>query len=142
MHFLANSISTTFNPPALPSQMATLCCWTIVHGWRSERTQFLRIFELRAELLSYKRLLRLLVPPSLAPALLDKAYRESRGGGGSDGGKVGGSTSGANGRGWVGPAAASSGVPADDDRFAERFDEASVLFAEGEAPDALNPCVP
>ena len=139
MHFLANSISTTFNPPALPSQMATLCCWTIVHGWRSERTQFLRIFELRAELLSYKRLLRLLVPPSLAPALLDKAYRESRSDGGGDGRKVVGGTSGlrpvsgGNGRGQVGPA------PPDDDRFAERFDEASVLFAEGEIPGALSP---
>ena len=119
--------------------MAMLCCWIVFQSWHSERTQFHRIFDLRAELLSYKRLLRLLVPPSLAPALLDKAYRESRSGGGGDGGKIGGSTSGTNGRGRGGPAAASSGVPADDDRFAERFDEASVLFAEGEIPGALSP---
>ena len=113
--------------------MATLCCWTIVHGWRSERTQFLRIFELRAELLSYKRLLRLLVPPSLAPALLDKAYRESRagdGGGGGDRRRRGG-TSGYLHRGG------SIGVAPSDERFAERFDDASVLFAEGRAVCAL-----
>ena len=121
-----------------------LCCWTVIQSWSSERTQFLRIFELRAELLSYKRLLRLLVPPSLAPALLDKAYRESRGDGGGDGGKVGGGTSGfrpmvGSGRGWVGPVDTSGGVPPDDDRFAERFDEASVLFAEGEIPGVLGP---
>ena len=110
--------------------MATLCCWTVIQSWSSERTQFLRIFELRAELLSYKRLLRLLVPPSLAPALLDKAYRESRAGEGGTGGfRPGGR------RGSV----RASGEEAGDDRFAERFDEASVLFAEGETNGALSP---
>ena len=99
--------------------MATLCCWTIVHSWRSERSQFIRIFELRTEILAYKRLLKLLVPPSLAPALLDRAYGDSRGAG--EGGRR---------RGSVGVDAAAAA--AENDRFAERFDEASVLFAEGE----------
>ena len=123
-----------------------------MEGWRSEHTQFLRIFDLRAELLSYKRLLRLLVPPSLAPALLDKAYRESRGDGGDDGGggggkKGGGGTSGAASAGGGEPGGIGRGAKAgtgggdwdfgkaapSDGRFAERFDEASVLSAEGGA---------
>ena len=146
------SDQTSYGKLYLPlPQIATLCCWTIVEGWRSERIQFLRIFDLRTELLSYKRLLRLLVPPSLAPALLDKAYRESRGGGGGSGGggggdvkKGGGGTSGIapagggeGGGSVLGTASAggrrfSTAAPSDD-RFAERFDEASVLFAEGGA---------
>ena len=155
--------------------MATLCSWTIVHGWHSERTQFLRIFELRAEILAFKRLLKLLVPASLAPALLDRAYRDARlgggggggagagtgpgggdggGGGGGGRGKKGGAASGAwtsgawseagaSEKGQAAPSGAASGaipgfvgsgVGNGDARFAERFDEASVLFAEGEAP--------
>jgi len=152
--------------------MATLISWMVIENWNSEYSQFARIHELRDELLSYERLLRLLVPPSLAPTLIDRAYRESQGGGGGakrkGKGKIGGGTSGIfpqeTGGIWqsMGPAAdagrsergmgagGTSGLPPGfhssspggsasgahaaqgGERFAERFDEASVLFAEGE----------
>ena len=70
------------------------------------------------------------MPPSLAPALLDKAYRESRAGDGGTGGfRPGGRRS----------SVRVSGGEAGDDRFAERFDEASVLFAEGETIGFFSP---
>ena len=116
--------------------MATLCFLTVILSWRSERSQFLRIFELRAELLAYKRLLGLLVPPPLLPVLLDKAHRDSRGavfGRGGVGG-VGSSLRGGSRWGWAGGSVHGGGgigAAPGDGRFAERFDDASVLFAEG-----------
>ena len=81
-------------------QMATMCWWLIIDNWASERTQFDRLHALRAGLTPFRQLLKQLVPSSLVAEMLKRACGGSMRGGGRI------------------------------DRFAERYDDASVMFAE------------
>ena len=101
---------------------------SIVSGSQRSHEHFLAVRGLRQERERFARVLSLLLPPSLLPPSLlpqrqlstEVAMLSELWGGGSEAGRSEGSSSGA-------------GVfLAGEERFAEKFGSASVLFAEGE----------